>query len=174
MKGLYSFIVVACACLLSPALPASAVQQPEQQLHVAKVHVTKSERRLDLIGDQGQILRSYKIALGQSPAGNKTERGDGKTPEGSYYIDARNPRSDYHLSLRISYPDKSDVRRAQKLGTDPGGDIFIHGLPNGKSWMYWKYNNKKDWTQGCIAVENDAIEEIYTLVQDGTPILIKP
>lgn len=160
--------------LLMLPLAARAIQQPEPQLHVAKIHVIKAERRLDLIDDHGQTLRSYRIALGPHPDGDKEQVGDGKTPEGKYYIDAHNPNSDYYLSLRISYPNKSDVWRSKKLGTNPGGDIFIHGLPNGKSWMRWKYSNKRDWTQGCIGMTNDDIKEVYTLVQDGTPILIKP
>lgn len=174
MKTSRLAFVLLTTFLLTLPVAARAIQQPEQEFRVAKVQVIKSERRLDLLDARGQPLRSYKISLGPNPEGDKEERGDGKTPEGKYYIDAHNPDSDYHLSLRISYPNKSDLWRAKKIGTDPGGDIFIHGMPNDKGWMHWKYNNKRDWTQGCIALANEDIKEIYTLVQDGTPILIKP
>ena len=141
----------------------------------AKIIVYKAERRMDLLDKNGWPLRSYQVSLGKDPIGDKRQEGDGKTPEGNYIIDGRNPKSKFHLSLRISYPNQSDLWRSRKMGIkDPGRDIFIHGLPNGKGWMRWKYNKKNDWTDGCIAVDNDEIEELWNLVDDGTPILIKP
>jgi murein L,D-transpeptidase YafK len=145
-----------------------------EDVKAAKIVVYKAERRMDLFDKQGNPIRSYRVSLGKNPVGDKLQEGDGKTPEGKYYIDTRNPESRYHLSLRISYPNKSDLWRAKRLGVDPGGDIFIHGLPNNKSWMSWKYNKQKDWTDGCIAVNDKEIREIWEMVPDGIPIYIKP
>lgn len=143
-------------------------------LRAAKVVVYKSERRMDLLDDRGRAIRSYQVSLGKNPQGYKQQLGDNRTPEGLYTIDWRNPQSAYHLSMRISYPNKNDLWRAQRQGVSPGGDIFIHGLPNGKGWKRWKYNKGRDWTNGCIAVYDDEMREIWSLVPDGTPILIKP
>lgn len=145
-----------------------------RNLKAAKVVVYKGERRMDLLDKGGWPIRTYRISLGKTPVGDKVQEGDNKTPEGNYTIDARNINSEYYLSLRISYPNKADKWRAKKLGVKPGGDIFIHGMPNKKSWQTWKYNKNNDWTNGCIAVYDDEIEEIWHLVEDGTPILIKP
>ncbi len=111
-------------------------------------------------------LRAFEIDLGFEPNGHKTESGDGRTPVGDYIIDRRNPESSFHLSLGISYPDAEDMARAQELGVDPGGDIFIHGQPNRLR------ARGDDWTWGCIAVSNDEIEDIYAMVATGTPISI--
>lgn len=113
-----------------------------------------------------QVLRAYDIDLGFAPAGDKQVEGDGKTPEGEYLIDRRNPDSKYHLSVGIDYPNLDDVAEAQALGQSAGGDIFIHGEGTLKSIL------RPDWTWGCIAVTNDEIEEIYSMVGDGTPISI--
>lgn len=142
--------------------------------NIARVLVKKTERRLYLLDPQGYAVRSYPVMLGPNPAGHKQQEGDGKTPEGKYVIDTRNENSDYTLSLRISYPNDSDKKRARQAGVSPGGDIFIHGKPSGKSWMWWKYKESQNWTQGCIAVSNDAIQDIWNLVSDGTEIIIEP
>jgi murein L,D-transpeptidase YafK len=113
-----------------------------------------------------QVLRAYDIDLGFAPAGDKKVEGDGKTPEGEYRIDRRNPDSKYHLSVGIDYPNLDDVAEAHALGQSPGGDIFIHGQGTLTSRL------RSDWTWGCIAVTNDEIEEIYSMVGDGTPISI--
>jgi len=113
------------------------------------------------------ILRQYRIALGRDPIGHKQCEGDGRTPEGRYTIDRRNPKSKYHLSLHISYPNADDVARAQAAAVEPGGDIMIHGLKDGEL-------RDGDWTQGCIAVTNEEMEEIWGLVPDGTVIVIEP
>lgn len=147
---------------------------PEALPEVARVEVRKGERKMFLYDTAGNVLKSYPVSLGKNPVGHKLREGDGKTPEGRYTISGRNENSKYHLSLRISYPAKQDVRRAKNLGVDPGGDIYIHGKPNSKDWMFWKYSKGKDWTDGCIAVSDNEIRELWQLVQEGTPIDITP
>lgn len=132
---------------------------------VTRVVVYKQMRRLYLLSGK-QVLRTYRIDLGFAPNGDKTVEGDGKTPEGRYTVDRRNPNSDYHLSIGIDYPNEKDVAEAEVLGESPGGDIFIHGRGNPAGFLI------RDWTWGCIAVTNKEIEEIYSMVQDGTPIEI--
>lgn len=119
------------------------------------------------------VLKTYKIALGSNSVGPKTRQGDHRTPEGVYRIDSRNAHSRYHLALHVSYPSKEDLARAQKLGVSPGGDIMIHGLPDAYAYL-GALHTKYDWTDGCIAVSNPEIEEIWKLVPIGTPIEIKP
>lgn len=137
---------------------------------VTSVLVYKSARRMHLM-HHDRAIRTFPIRLGGDPIGHKVMEGDGKTPEGSYWIDRRNPNSAYHLSLGISYPNAEDRARAEALGVDPGGNIFIHGLPNGQGGRdEWG----RDWTAGCIAVTNPEMEEIYAMVRDGTPIHIFP
>jgi murein L,D-transpeptidase YafK len=134
--------------------------------------VNKTKRELLLYKD-GKLIRSYKVALGKSPVGPKTRKGDGKTPEGAYVISGRNAASAYHKSLRISYPNAADRLRAKQQGVDPGGDIMIHGLPKGQGFIGTAHR-LYDWTDGCVAVTNAEIEEIWLLVPDGTPIQINP
>ena len=134
--------------------------------------VNKSRRELLLLSG-GNVLRSYRISLGFDPVGHKVKDGDGRTPEGRYAIDRRNPRSAYHLSLRISYPNEADRLRAGELGVDPGGDIMIHGLPNGVDAAE-RGHPERDWTRGCIAVSDAEMEEIWSLVADGTAVEINP
>jgi murein L,D-transpeptidase YafK len=139
---------------------------------VDRVVVNKSRRELLLVSG-GNVLRSYRIALGFDPVGHKVREGDGRTPEGRYAIDWRNPRSAYYLSLRISYPNEADRQRAGELGVDPGGDIMIHGLPNGVDASAHGHP-ERDWTRGCIAVGDAEMEEIWSLVADGTAVEINP
>lgn len=134
---------------------------------VTQVIVQKDERRLFLM-HHNKVLKTYPVELGFAPQGHKQFEGDGKTPEGFYYIDRRNPNSKFHLSLGISYPNDEDRARAEALGQKPGGDIFIHGQ---KSLFD---RGEGDWTWGCIAVTNDEIEDIYAMVGDMTPIQINP
>jgi murein L,D-transpeptidase YafK len=136
------------------------------------VEVFKGERRLELKKD-GRMLKAYRVALGFAPLRHKEREGDGRTPEGDYTIDARNPRSAFHLSLRISYPDSRDKAHADRLGVPPGGDIFIHGLPNGVR-RYWTRHPSQDWTTGCVAVTNREIREIWALVPTGARVVIHP
>lgn len=137
-----------------------------------KIVVKKGERKLLLLKN-GKIIRKYKIALGFNPNGDKKQEGDGKTPEGIYYISGRNPKSKFHLSLRISYPSEQDKKEAELKNVSPGGDIMIHGLPNKKSFLGTAHT-LVDWTAGCIAVTNTEIEEIWSLVENGTEIEILP
>ncbi|OPY86347.1 MAG: Outer membrane protein assembly factor BamD [Syntrophus sp. PtaU1.Bin208] len=137
-----------------------------------KILVLKKERLMMLMSN-GRVLRAYKIALGGNPKGPKEKEGDNKTPEGAYIIDARNRDSGYHLSLRISYPNEQDKRRAKQMGVSPGGNIMIHGIKNGFSWI-GEFHTGFDWTKGCIAVTNEEIEEIASLAPNGTPVEIRP
>jgi murein L,D-transpeptidase YafK len=133
--------------------------------------IDKSDRRMDLLAPKDAVVRSYKIALGFAAEGDKAQEGDGRTPEGRYVIEGRNPDSAFHLSLKISYPDVADRADAAERNVDPGGDIFIHGAPN---WWVLPGTPPSDWTQGCIAVTDAEIEEIWTLARDGTPVEISP
>ncbi len=137
-----------------------------------KVLIEKKERRLTLLS-KGEVVKTYKIALGGNPIGPKERQGDNKTPEGTYIIDSRNKDSDYHLSLQISYPNEKDKKRAKELGVSPGGDIMIHGIKNGLMWSGSSYA-EVDWTKGCIAVTNEEMEEIYKFVPNGTVVEIRP
>ena len=132
----------------------------------------KSLRRLTLFRE-GVAVRTYQVALGRNPVGDKERRGDMRTPEGTYTIEARVERSKYHLALRISYPSVAHVARARSLGVSPGGDIMIHGLPNGRGEV-GAAHREFDWTEGCIAVTNEEIEEIWRAVPLGTVIEIRP
>lgn len=135
------------------------------------VVVEKKARRLTLFR-MGKPMRIYQIALGNA-VGDKVSAGDRKTPEGLYSIDARNPNSAYHLSLQISYPDAAHRSRAEALGVSPGGNIMIHGLPNGRGHL-GAWHRNFDWTNGCVALTDEEIEEIWNVVPIGTPVEIKP
>ena len=137
-----------------------------------RILVDKSDRKLTLFRN-GKAVRTYRVALGLNPTGHKQFEGDRRTPEGIYLIDRRNPDSNYHLSLHISYPNERDIRAAQARGDDPGGQIMIHGMPNGRL-IKTSSHYESDWTDGCIAVSNAAMAEIWTLVDDGTLIEITP
>jgi len=132
---------------------------------VTRILVFKEQRQMYLLHNSS-VLKKYQIDLGFAPTGDKQVEGDGKTPEGQYFIDRRNPNSRFHLSLGINYPSERDIAEAKKLGQSPGGDIFIHGQGTALSALI------PDWTWGCIAVTNDEMEEIYAMVRDGTPISI--
>ncbi|GAB1361261.1 L,D-transpeptidase family protein [Rhodobacter sp.] len=133
---------------------------------VTSVQVHKADRKMYLLHND-KVLKSYDIALGFAPVGHKQFEGDGKTPEGTYVISHKNPESTYHLSLRVNYPNTNDRAYASSMGKPPGGDIFIHGGPNNKIYQ-------KDWTAGCIAVSDEEIEKIYSMIQPGTVIHILP
>jgi murein L,D-transpeptidase YafK len=137
-----------------------------------QVIVVKSQRTLTLFAD-GKILRVYKVALGGSPVGAKEQQGDHKTPEGRYVLDLRNAKSRFYKSIHVSYPNEHDKQNASKRGVSPGGNIMIHGLPNGFGWL-GAAHRAQDWTDGCIAVTNAEMDEIWKLVPDGTPIEIRP
>src|SRR6185437_2587307 len=131
------------------------------------VIVHKSERRLDLMR-HGQVLRSYHIKLGLDPQGPKERAGDFRTPEGHYFLTHRNPRSDYFLSIQVSYPNDQDLRRAHLDHVDPGGSIMVHGLPNTLSHKP-SYYAKSDWTDGCIALSDSDMVEVWLMTRDNTP-----
>jgi murein L,D-transpeptidase YafK len=132
----------------------------------------KSRRQLNVYY-HGTVVRTYFVALGRSPVGDKERIGDNRTPEGLFFVQGHNPNSRYHLSLRISYPDERHRARAARLGEEPGGDIMIHGLPDEQAGLGPAHRDF-DWTNGCIAVTNQEIEELYRVIRDGTPIQIKP
>jgi murein L,D-transpeptidase YafK len=133
---------------------------------VTGIVVHKAERKMYILHGN-QPLKIYDIQLGGNPVGPKQFEGDLKTPEGEYWITQHNPKSQFHLSLRISYPNPQDVAYAKSQGKDPGGDIFIHGE--------YPYGGKTgDWTIGCIAVTNEQMDVIYAMVKNGTPIWILP
>jgi murein L,D-transpeptidase YafK len=145
-----------------PPLPASAMAD--------RVLVLKGERKLLLIRND-EVLKEYTISLGGNPMGLKLMEGDRKTPEGVYVLDRHNAHSQYHRSIHISYPNAEDVARSKRFGVPTGGDLFLHGLPND---FTGPSQDLGDWTNGCIAVTNAEIDEIWRAVADGTPIEIKP
>ena len=139
---------------------------------VTQVVVYKAKRRMYLLHGT-KVLKAYDFDLGFAPVGDKKIEGDGKTPEGRYTIDRRNPNSSFHLSIGIDYPNEADVAEALALGKKPGGDIFIHGRPN-KLTSREQRRLDPDWTAGCISVTNKEMEDIYAMVRNGTPIMIHP
>jgi hypothetical protein len=151
---------------------AGLVPEPEPLPQADFVLVRKSERRLYLLR-RGQVLRSYRVALGLNPVGHKERSGDFRTPEGRYRLERRNPRSDFFLSIQVSYPNPRDAAQARRNGWQPGGSIMIHGLPNDPR-KGAEYYATQDWTDGCIAVSNADMLEIWMLVSNNTPIEIEP
>ncbi len=146
---------------------AFAANQPQAD----KIVIIKSTRTMTLVSGE-KALKTYKVALGGVPVGPKRIEGDHKTSEGNYVIDSRNPQSQFHLSLHISYPDADDRERARKLGASPGGAIMIHGLPPAFAYL-GALHRKVDWTDGCVAVTTAEIEEIWKLVPVGTRVEIR-
>jgi murein L,D-transpeptidase YafK len=151
---------------------AAAADLPGRLPLADQIVVRKGERRLYLM-QHGQVLRSYHIALGLMPEGPKERAGDFRTPEGHYQLVRRNPRSDYFLSIQVSYPNDDDRRHAQHNGWDPGGSIMIHGLPNTLRHSP-DYYSTRDWTDGCIAISNSDMVELWLMTTDNTPIEIAP
>lgn len=169
-------LLIVAACSSAP--PEAVVQSPgggltgpaPERLVADYLLVDKSDRTLTAYSG-GYAIRTYRgIRFGDAPLGHKRFEGDERTPEGVYTIDTRNPQSSYHLSLRVSYPNETDRAYAAQYGRSPGGDIFIHGQPNGYAGPALRY----DWTDGCIALSNAEIEELWQLVPDGTTIEIRP
>lgn len=158
------------ACLLLAACGTAASPPPREGTKADRLLVDKSKRTLIAYDGGRQIARYTNIRFGDAPSGHKRFEGDERTPEGDYVIDGRNPKSAYHLSLRISYPNAADRAYAKARGRSPGGDIFIHGQPN--AWPGPTLTH--DWTDGCIAVSNAEIEQLWDIVPDGTPITITP
>lgn len=166
--------IAVIAVFLLASCGGDSVQPPSSKFKqyqgppVTQVVVKKGDRKMYLISGK-TVLRSYVIQLGNEPVGAKQYEGDGRTPEGLYFIDRKNPRSRYHLSVGISYPSSEDIARAAFAGLRPGGDIMIHGLgPEGRAL------NRPDWTAGCIAVTDGEIEEIFAMLNPGVPIFLYP
>lgn len=153
---------------------ASALSQQNVPVpdHADLVVVDKSDRKLYLLKG-GSVMREFDVSLGLVPDGPKQREGDFRTPEGKYLLDARNPNSDYFLSIHVSYPDESDRARARAQGVDPGGEIMIHGLPNIPKRDLSSYK-ATDWTDGCIAVSNSDMVDIWLMTRESTPIEIRP
>ncbi|OEY66196.1 L,D-transpeptidase family protein [Marinobacter sp. X15-166B] len=173
-------ILTLLAILIVLALPAAerasaselTVGALDSYPPINQVLVRKEERRLYLLaGDQ--VVKSYRISLGDNPVGHKLSEGDARTPEGDYILNWRNANSRFYKSIHISYPNHEDRALARAWGLNPGGSIMIHGLPNDAGDLAFAYAGL-DWTDGCIAVNNDEMDEIWRLVADGTPIQILP
>ena len=150
-------------------LHCAAIAAPAQ---ANRIVILKSAHSMTLLNG-GKVLKTYKVALGSVPVGPKRIEGDHKTPEGDYLIDAKNAHSQFHLSLHISYPSAADQQRARTLGARPGGAIMIHGLAAPFAYL-GPLHRQTDWTDGCIAVTNAEIEEIWKLVPVGTRVEIRP
>jgi murein L,D-transpeptidase YafK len=160
------------AVLLIGMLAAENSVLLAQPVKADQVLVVKSQRTLTLVS-QGKVIHTYKVALGGTPVGAKEQQGDHKTPEGHYVLDRRNSKSRFYKSIHVSYPNEQDRQRAASQGAAPGGDVMIHGLPNGFGWL-GATHRALDWTDGCIAVTDAEIDEIWELVPDGTAIEIRP
>ena len=143
----------------------------EENIRIEKIIVTKHKRTLDLISND-TIIKTYKVSLGRVPKEKKEFEGDKKTPEGKYIIDNKSSKSNYHKNLSISYPNQKDIENANKYDKNAGGLIKIHGIRNGFGWI-GRFHLLFDWTLGCIAVTNREIDELYELIEIGTPIEIK-
>jgi len=159
---------------LIAAMLAGCASESPKPTRVDLVQVKKAERKMQLIRD-GKVVREYRVALGEQPRGHKMQEGDERTPEGDYVLDWRNPNSRFYKSIHISYPNERDIHLARFTGVDPGGMIMIHGQPNYiRSAKVLAEYKRRDWTDGCIAVQNQEMEEIWRIVRDGTPIKILP
>lgn len=157
---------LAYALVLLFAVSASGAEKADSVL------VVKSERRLYLMKG-GKVLKAYPVTLGAEPKGHKQQQGDERTPEGHYVLDYKNAQSKYYKSIHVSYPNAQDRENARKLGVSPGGDIMIHGLPNGWGWA-GPVLQLFPWTDGCIALSNKEMDEVWEAVDMGTPIEIRP
>lgn len=166
-----SALLVAGFCLLG-CFSTKTTKPLQGEQKADRIVVTKSSHTMTLFA-KGKVLRVYKVALGRGSAGPKERAGDNKTPEGDYMIDQKIANSRFHLALHISYPSTAQRERARATGVDPGGAIEIHGLPKGLGWV-GPVQHDLDWTEGCIAVSNSEIEEVWGMVPTGTPIEIKP
>ena len=162
---------VLCAILFLQLFPCFTLVEALAD-GVDLVLVEKANRKM-FIKSQDRVIREYAIALGRTPIGPKQREGDGKTPEGNYIISGRNYNSAFHRALKVSYPNQEDIARARSAGVSTGGDIMIHGLPNGFGFL-GHLHRLRDWTNGCIAVTDPEIEEVWKLVKDGTKVRIVP
>jgi len=171
-SGARSLFSSTAVCLLIASGLAAHAANERSIPQADHIIIVKSERTMTLLR-QGQVLMTFKVALGGKPVGAKVQKGDQRTPEGLYTIDSRNAHSQFHLALHISYPNAADRERAKGLGVSPGGDIMIHGLPPAYAWL-GPLHRQHDWTLGCVAVTDPEIEEIWNMVPNGTKVEIKP
>jgi murein L,D-transpeptidase YafK len=169
-----SLLVLAASWSLNASLltQEASAQSSEAKQIVDRIVVLKSARTMTLESN-GHVLKTYKVALGGAPIGAKERQGDHKTPEGDYIVDAKNARSQFYLALHISYPNAADRARARMLGTSPGGDVEVHGLGKKYGWIGARHR-LSDWTDGCVAVTNEEIEEIFKMVAVGTRVEFRP
>ncbi len=167
--GVSSLVLIVAGLICFPAFCGKTLASTTG---ADRVFIIKSKRIMLLMRD-AEILKTYRIALGKQPVGRKVQAGDKRTPEGRYVLDSRNPNSRFHLAIHVSYPNEADSANARKLGLSAGGDIMIHGLSDNFAGL-GKLHRYEDWTNGCIAVTNAEMEEIWRLVPDGTPVEIKP
>lgn len=173
MRWLLALFCLTVASVSQAAFTETIVTKPvSQQRTVEKVLVIKSARQLQLIS-AGEPFKSYRISLGKQPNGPKQREGDKRTPEGLYWLDWRKVSDRYNLAMHVSYPNVSDAARARREGVEPGGMIMIHGTPLNDEYPEW-YFHTLDWTEGCIAMKNADMREIWSLVKDGTLIEIRP
>lgn len=156
----------------TPTIKHAPVVGVRSMVIADSIVVEKGKRTLTLFS-AGLAVRTYKVALGLQPLGDKVKKGDNRTPEGTYFIDFKNPQSKYYKALHISYPDAAHQERARELGVPAGGDVMIHGLPD-RFKSYGESQADNDWTEGCIALSDQQMDEIWRDVPVGTPILIKP
>lgn len=172
MKTKTLVAVIAALVIVDVALASTPSDPNNEKIIADRILVEKSARRLTLLHN-GLPMKRYKISLGKNPIGNKEKEGDNRTPEGIYKIDWRNGQSLYHRALHISYPTPDEVERARRRGVSAGGNILIHGLPNGRGWI-GSLHTLSDWTLGCIAVTDEEIDEIWDTVPDGILVEIRP
>jgi murein L,D-transpeptidase YafK len=158
-------------CLLLFAVGCSSSSTPAVEQQADQIVVVKSTHTMTLYA-KGSVLRTYRVSLGRGPGHAKQQEGDHETPEGSYSIDAKNAHSRFHRALHVSYPNANDKRRAEQLHVSPGGAIMIHGIENGLGWL-GSLQRHVDWTDGCIALTDPEIDEVWKLVPVGTPVEIK-
>lgn len=179
MTNLLRLIILLClliglgflaASLYGPPLQVAAPPPPPLKGEIDRIVIEKSARRMQLF-QNGKVVRTYAVALGFTPEGDKERQGDGKTPEGSFVINRKNESSAFTLSLGLDYPQPDDLARAVEGGYSPGGDIFIHGQPNA---LPEGFKLKGDWTAGCIAVSNTEIREIWASTPLGTMVEVLP
>ena len=177
-RGLLAAFVLAAVAIMSSSASAMASTKnssdntdtiPKNTV-IDKVFVDKSARTLQLLSDD-KVIKSYPIALGGNPTGHKQQQGDQRTPVGSYTLDYKNEKSGYYRSIHVSYPNTADKARAKSRGVSAGGDIMIHGQMNGFGHLAW-VNQRRDWTDGCIAVTDSEMDEIMEAVKVGTAIEI--
>jgi murein L,D-transpeptidase YafK len=168
--ALIAVLGLLAASLFIPPERVDLPPPPPLAGEIDRIVVEKSARRMQLIQDD-RVVRTYRVALGFAPEGDKQRQGDGRTPEGEFVINRRNDRSAFHLSIGIDYPQDDDLKRARAGGYSPGGDIFIHGQPNA---VGDGFRLRGDWTNGCIAVTNREMREIWEVTPIGTPVDIRP